>query len=105
MLNTEELIKRCRNEGLNVTPQRMAIFKALEENRNHPSADDIYKIIIKEFPTVSLATVYRTLETLVAMGELAELLFVKGVRNYDPNTSPHHHGVCIICGKASDVFM
>ena len=105
MQTAELLLRRCRKEGLKATPQRLAVFKALEGNRSHPSAEDIYKIIHKDFPTVSLTTIYRTLETLVQMGELAELQLVKGFRNYDPDTSHHHHIVCTVCGRVEDVFM
>jgi len=90
---------------LKITPQRLAVFKALEGNRSHPSAEDIHRTILADFPTVSLTTIYRTLETLVDMGELAELQLVKGLRNYDPDTSPHHHIVCTVCGRVEDVFM
>ena len=105
MQTAELLLKRCRKEGLKATPQRLAVFKALEGNKSHPSAEDVYKIIHKDFPTVSLTTIYRTLETLVKMGELAELQLVKGLRNYDPDTSGHHHIVCTVCGRVEDVFM
>jgi len=105
MQTAELLLKRCRKEGLKATPQRLAVFKALEGNKSHPSAEDVYRIIHKDFPTVSLTTIYRTLETLVKMGELAELQLVKGFRNYDPDTSHHHHIVCTVCGRAEDVFM
>ena len=105
MRSVDNLIERCRNEGLKATPQRIAIFKALQGNRNHPSAEDVYDLIRKDFPTVSLTTVYRTLETLVKMGELAELTMLKGVANYDPDTSSHHHIVCTSCGRVADVFM
>ena len=105
MQTAELLLKRCRKEGLKATPQRLAVFKALEGNKSHPSAEDVYKIIRKDYPTVSLTTIYRTLETLVKMGELAELQLVKGFRNYDPDTSHHHHIVCTVCGRVEDVFM
>lgn len=105
MLNTEKLLERCRSEGLKATPQRIAIFKALEGNRNHPSAESIYEIIRKDYPTVSLTTVYRTLETLVQMGELVQLRMLKGVLNYDPDASHHHHVICTMCKRVEDVFM
>ena len=103
MQSVDNLIERCRSEGLKATPQRIAIFKALEGNKNHPSAEDVYNLIRKDFPTVSLTTVYRTLETLVRMGELAELSMLKGVANYDPDTSSHHHIVCTSCGRCAKV--
>ncbi|MCX8070621.1 MAG: transcriptional repressor [Thermodesulfovibrionales bacterium] len=66
-------MKRYKDIVLKLTPQRHAILKFLEGNKTHPSADDIFKVVSKRFPTMSLATVYNTLLTLKNMGEILEL--------------------------------
>ena len=56
--------EKYRNVGLKLTPQRLAILNYLEGNKEHPSAEDVYKAVSRKFPTMSLATVYNTLESL-----------------------------------------
>jgi Fur family peroxide stress response transcriptional regulator len=92
--------KKC---GLKLTPQRLAILDYLEGNKDHPSADDIYKAVQKAFPTMSFATVYSTLETLKQRGMLAELTIDPAKKRFDPNTEKHHHLICTGCRKVVDV--
>jgi Fur family peroxide stress response transcriptional regulator len=87
-----------------LTPQRLAILQFLEGNRDHPSADDIYRKVKIGFPGISRATVYNTLALLCRQGEIAELSVDPGRRRYDPDTSAHHHLVCRSCGKIVDIF-
>ena len=87
-----------------LTPQRLAILEFLEGNRNHPSADDIYRKVKAGFPGMSRATVYNTLDLLCRQGELAELTVDPRRRRYDPDTSAHHHLVCRACGLIVDIF-
>ncbi len=87
-----------------MTPQRIDILKFLEETPGHPSAEDIFREIKNEYPTVSFATVYNTLEALKKRREVVEITIDPERKRYDVNTTPHHHIVCIICKKISDVF-
>lgn len=96
-------MEKYKNLGLKLTPQRLAILKFLEGNKEHPSADDIYKAISKQFPTMSLATVYNTLESLRRHGQIMELNFDPFKKRFDPNPKPHHHVICIRCQKIVDV--
>lgn len=94
---------KYRKSGIKLTPQRLAILDYLEGNKNHPSADEIYKTVKKAFPTMSFATVYTTLETLRQRGMLAELTIDPAKKRFDPNTGRHHHLICSGCKKVVDI--
>ncbi len=96
-------MERQRQRGFKLTPQRLAILEYLDGNRDHPAAEDIYHDVKKSFPTMSLATVYNTLEALKRRGEVVELTIDPERRHYDPNTEPHHHLICQRCKKIVDV--
>lgn len=88
---------------MKVTPQRQAIFRALHDNSEHPSAEAIYALVSAQMPTISLRTVYQTLNDLASMGELSHLELGTGSARFDPNLDPHHHLVCEGCGRVWDV--
>lgn len=95
-----EMLERLRQKGIALTPQRMAIAEYLSNSTNHPTADEIHKVIRKKYPTMSLATVYSTLELLKELGEIQELSIRKrGKACFDPNPDIHHHLLCRKCGK------
>lgn len=96
-------MEKHNESELKLTPQRLAILKYLEGNKEHPSADAIYKAISKKFPTMSFATVYNTLETLRKHDQVKELNFDPYKKRFDPNTKPHHHAICVSCQKILDV--
>jgi len=100
MQNTD----KYRKFGLKLTPQRLAILSYLEGNKSHPSAEDIYNAVSKEFTTMSFATVYNTLEVLREKGILRELKIEPGKKRYDPDTTPHHHLICVKCKKVIDIY-
>ncbi len=93
------------NSIIKKTPQRMAIMKYLDGNVSHPSASDIYEALHEQFPTMSLATVYNTMETLKRQGSVAELSIDAGKKRFDPNPKPHHHLICVHCRKIVDIFI
>jgi len=97
-------MEHYRENGFKLTPQRLAIMKCLEGNKNHPSADDIYQDVRKTFPTMSFATVYNNLEALRAKGRISSLSIDPERRRYDPDTSCHHHLICLKCKKVVDVY-
>jgi len=97
-------MKRYRAIGLKLTPQRLAILDYLDGNREHPSAEDIYKAVIKKFPTMSFATVYNTLEALKKKGNVLELTIDAVKKRFDPNTAPHHHLICLQCKRIVDIM-
>lgn len=104
MRSPAELTELFRERGLKVTPQRQCIFRVLDGNDVHPTADSVYAAAAAEMPTISLKTVYSTLNDLAAMGEIQQLELGTGSARFDPNTDGHHHLVCTRCGKVRDVY-
>jgi Fur family peroxide stress response transcriptional regulator len=90
-------------KGFKRTPQRLSILEHLDGNKSHPSADDIYRVVAKKNPSMSFATVYNTLNTLVQAGAVRELTIDPDRKRYDPDTSAHHHLICLGCKKVVDV--
>lgn len=101
--SVEVLTEQFRARGLKVTPQRQSIFRALSASTVHPTAESIYATVSAEMPTISLRTVYQTLNDLAAMGELSPLDVGSGPTRFDPNLEPHHHLVCDVCGRIDDL--
>jgi Fe2+ or Zn2+ uptake regulation protein len=103
MRSAGELTEAFRARGLKVTPQRQSIFRALHGATTHPSAEAVYAVVRRDMPTISLRTVYQTLNDLAAMGEIVALDLGTGSIRFDPHTGPHHHLVCEACGKVQDL--
>jgi Fur family peroxide stress response transcriptional regulator len=101
-MDDQQFIKKLHSKGYKVTPQRLAICKLLFSSKDHPSADQIYQEVKKQYPTISLATVYFTLDLLKDLGLVQELGFSDRSSRYDPNTSPHINVICPKCGKIYD---
>lgn len=91
--------------GHRMTPQRVALLRLLAESDAHPSAGDLFEKIKARFETTSLATVYKTLETLKEMGEVLELRFEHDHRYDGKLPHPHPHLVCVRCSRVSDAPM
>ena len=98
-----EFAARCRRGGLAVTPQRLAIIKALLGSGEHPRADAIFAAVRMQHPHISLATVHRTLETLCDIGEARKVTTLHDSARYDGNITPHHHVVCVKCRRIRDI--
>jgi Fur family transcriptional regulator, peroxide stress response regulator len=99
-----ELREKLAGAGHRITPQRLYILEALVGDPSHPTAEAIYARVRQACPTTSLATVYKTLETLKEMGEVLELEFSDGSNHYDGlRPSAHPHVVCRRCGQIEDV--
>lgn len=103
MRSPEELTEIFRSTGRKVTPQRQSVFRALYGSSIHPTAEAVYEVVRAEMPTISLRTVYQTLNDLAAMGEIQASNLGTGSVRFDPNTSPHHHLVCEKCGWVQDL--
>jgi Fur family peroxide stress response transcriptional regulator len=92
----------CRNAGLKVTPQRLGIYRALVTTAEHPSADMLWHKVRRQFPTISLDTVNRTLLTL---NEIGMAFIVEGsgdVKRFDGGSKNHQHLRCIRCRRIID---
>jgi Fur family peroxide stress response transcriptional regulator len=103
MLSVPALLQRCRERGVKVTAQRIAIFECLAQRQGHLSAEEVYQDVLPRYPTLSFATVYNTLQLLTELGEVHELIVDELRRRYDVNTDPHHHAVCRACHRIFDV--
>ncbi|MFP5212626.1 MAG: Fur family transcriptional regulator [Acidobacteriota bacterium] len=100
--NDKDFIATLRDHGLQVTYQRLAIYQALYNTKQHPSAEVIYQHVKKRFPMISLGTVYKTLERFFEVGLIQKVSPVTEVARYDANLSPHHHMVCVKCQSIQD---
>jgi Fur family peroxide stress response transcriptional regulator len=97
------MVKRLKEGDHRITPQRLAILDVLARSDDHPSADDIYRQLLVKYPTMSLATVYKTLSLLKSKGEVLELEFSDLANRYDGKKPyPHPHVICTRCGTVAD---
>jgi Fur family transcriptional regulator, peroxide stress response regulator len=100
--NDVEVIQRLRQANLKVTPQRVAILSELIKNYDHPTADNVYKIIKKRIPNISFDTVNRTLIAFSQSGVIKVAEAQGGAKRYDPMKEPHHHFHCVKCNRIID---
>lgn len=98
----DRFIRYCRKFGLKITPQRCAIYKEIVKAKNHPTADEMFLIVKKEYPNISYDTVNRTLLTLAEIGLVDVVPTKGGPRRFDPDMDNHHHFHCIHCGEIVD---
>lgn len=92
-----------RNRGFKVTPQRLAIYKVLINTRSHPSAEMIFNDLQPVYPTMSLATVYKTIEILQELGLVQRLNVGEDSFRYDAIVDSHPHIRCLGCGRVDDL--
>ena len=100
MSNIPEML---RQKGLKVTPQRIAILNMLMNTKSHPTAEAIFKALEPTNPTMSLATVYKTLDSFTSAEIIQELSIDGESLHYDYNTDFHPHIICKKCGSVCDV--
>jgi len=99
-----EISKSLQKYGFHLTPQRMAIYNFLADSKDHPTANEIFKELKTEFPSLSLATVYNTLEMFAKVGFVNVLGSIgDGKVHYDTNREPHINLACISCHKIIDL--
>jgi Fur family peroxide stress response transcriptional regulator len=101
-MNREELISFLRKRGYRITPQRLAICEEVLSAKNHPSAEQIYNKVSNQHPSISLTTIYHTLEMLKDLNLIDELRFDSSTSRYDPNTSIHANIICQYCNEIRD---
>ena len=89
--------------GQRFTEQRAAVYRYLVSTDTHPTAEDVFRSVRTEVPVISLATVYKGLETLVGCGLAVKLSYGDGSARYDGRTDPHHHARCLGCSRMFDV--
>jgi len=97
------MVERLRQEGHRITPQRLAVLRVLAASQGHPSVEQIHERVKADFPTTSLATIYKTVTLLRQLGEVLELGFGHDASRYDGQRPyPHPHLICLNCGEILD---
>lgn len=102
-LHADILAQKLADSGLRATPQREVVYNVLVRKRDHPTADEVFARVRQELPTISLATVYNCLETLVQCDLVRAVNFERGPTRYCPNLRPHAHFHDEQTGKTYDV--
>jgi len=97
------LRRALEGTGHRFTKQRAAVYRYLADTDVHPTADEVYLAVRQDLPGISLAAVYKSLETLVGCGLAVKLTYGDGSARYDGQTDPHHHARCLACGRVVDI--
>ena len=101
--DSPELAQRLASSGVRPTPQREVVFKVILEKRDHPTADEIFVRVKSQMPTISLATVYNCLETLVQCGLVRQVNLERAPTRYCPNLHQHAHFHDETTGEIHDI--
>ena len=98
-----QMLAKLKSQDFRITPQRLLVLRILAEGEGHPTVEEVYDQVKAEFPTTSLATVYKTIALLKELNEVLELGFPDGSNRYDGNKPfPHPHVICTKCRKIMD---
>jgi len=92
-----------RESGLPITTQRRAVFEAILDRTDHPTAEQLYRAVRGQLPQISRMTVHRILGTFASLGLVAKACHPGSAARFDPTLRPHHHLVCLECGRIIDV--
>lgn len=103
MLNNQELTALLRENGYKVTPQRLAIYEALTNTKEHPSAEMLFSTLQPKYPSMSFATVYKTVEILNKLNLIQIINTGEDSFRYDADTSAHSHVQCTACNRVDDI--
>jgi len=98
----EDFERLCRERGIRVTPQRMAVYRLLAQDTTHPTAEYVYGRLRRRLASLSFTTVYRVLECLEQEGFVRRVGVFDGTARYEANLTRHHHCVCRVCGRIAD---
>ena len=101
--NAEALAQKLADSGLRSTPQREVVYDVLLRKRDHPTADEVFARVKSGLPSISLATVYNCLETLVQCDHVRAVNFERSPTRYCPNLRPHAHFHDEQTGKTHDI--
>jgi Fe2+ or Zn2+ uptake regulation protein len=100
---TKEFRELCSRTGIAVTHQRQVLFEVMQGMHGHPSPEEVYAVVKKRIPSISLATVYKNLHLFIESGIFREVSFHHGSLRVEMNDRPHHHLVCTLCRSIFDV--
>lgn len=98
----EHAVDHLKSGGVRMTPQRHAILRYLMGSLKHPTADDIFRALSPQFPSLSVATVYNNLKVFVDANLVRELTYGDNSSRFDANMSDHYHAICTACGAMVD---
>ena len=99
----DQMLSKLKDHDFRITPQPLAVLKVLAASEGHPTVERIYETVRAEFPTTSIATIYKTVNLLKQINEVLELGFADGSNRYDGNKPfPHPHVICTQCKKIID---
>jgi Fur family transcriptional regulator, peroxide stress response regulator len=91
-----------KQKSRRMTRQRETILDIVRQTHSHPSADEIYELVRKQLPRISLGTVYRNLEVLAKMGLIQKLELGGTINRFDWDTNKHYHIRCLNCGQVDN---
>jgi Fur family peroxide stress response transcriptional regulator len=98
----DELMSALKERAFRLTPQRVELVRLIASSKDHPSASQLYAKITTKFPTMSQATVYKTLALLKELNQVLEI-DLRDDNHYDGNRPvPHPHLICLQCNKIVD---
>ncbi|MHC1783324.1 MAG: Fur family transcriptional regulator [Anaerolineaceae bacterium] len=99
-----EIVENLRTKGMRLTPQRLAVLKILVSDNFHPTIEEVFAAVKKDFPMTSLATIYKTIALMKDMQEIQELHYDNQAIRYDGSARlAHPHLVCLECRRISDI--
>ena len=98
-----DLRQKLREAGLRATSPRLQILEAIENDRRHPTAEMIFESLRERHPSLSLSTVYATMETFARCGLVRRIGTPTGALRIDGTEQDHDHAVCRICGSVFDI--
>ena len=100
----DDLVSRLRENGMRLTPQRMAVLQTVIGSEEHLSAEEIYEQVRVDYPMIGLATVYKTIAMLKEMGEVVAINLHNERARYDGSgQAPHPHFICTNCNRIFDI--
>lgn len=99
----ESVVRRFREAGLKITPQRICILEVLQGNSSHPSAEQVFFEVRRRYPNISFTTVYKTLQTLRDIGQITEINIDSERAHFDPTVDGHGHAFCLKCRSILDI--
>ena len=103
-MEASEVRNKLIEQGLRITPQRIAIFEAILKLNNHPTAEDIASLIKQVHPNIATGTVYKVLESLVSNGLIKKVKTERDVMRYDAILENHHHLYCAESDYITDYY-
>jgi len=103
-MDLSDIRNKLNEKGLKITPQRIAVLKAIYDLNNHPTADMLIAHIKELHPNIAVGTVYKTLETFVQNGLITRVKTDKDIMHYDEVLDCHHHLYCSGSDRIEDYF-